>query len=161
VSNAVPASIVVAGGLIAAGLFFGLRASRPELPAPTPERPSVQETPVGPSPVSPAVHPPRSTTPAVDVDATAIAAATAAVEAAHAAWTASCWDTADTTTLKAGSYVAVLGFGANGKAIVAGVTEIREGSDFDVARCLRTLVPAITIPAPGKPVSVEIPFEIP
>lgn len=86
---------------------------------------------------------------------------TAVVVQAHSRWKSACWDSADPATRKPGRYIASLAFDATGRLIISGVGEIRESSDPAIAQCLRRQVNTFTIPAPGHPVSYDVPFQMP
>lgn len=86
---------------------------------------------------------------------------TAEVEKAKPRWKAACWDTADPVTRKPGRYTAGLAFDAAGRLTISGVGEVRENSDPAVAQCMRVQVNEFKIPAPGRPLVFDIPFEMP
>jgi hypothetical protein len=85
---------------------------------------------------------------------------TAAILGAHAQWKVACWDT-DPTKHTAGRYTAAVAFDASGKLTILGIGEVRDASDPAVAQCMRQQVMALTIPAPGHPVSYDVPFQMP
>jgi hypothetical protein len=72
-----------------------------------------------------------------------------------------CWGSADPATRKPGRYTATLAFDATGKLVIFGIGELRGESDLAVAQCLRKQGGAFTIPAPGLPVTFEVPFQMP
>ncbi len=55
----------------------------------------------------------------------------------------------------------VLGFDAAGRLAASGIVEDRESYRSDVALCLRGIDLVFTIPAPGLPLQVEVPFTLP
>ncbi len=145
-----PLSIVVAGALLAAGIYFGLRSMRPP--------PATVSTLAGagvPRP-SPAAH-----DAVAEREVIAVRAGTEAVHQALPRWRSECWDTADPSTRKPGRYVAAVAFGTDGATVVAGITEDRGGSDPTVAQCLRQRVHLLRIPPPPHPISLEVPFALP
>lgn len=147
--NSLPVAVVLGSSIIAAALFFGLRTPAPPVPA----------SPIVASPPDAAVKSERAL-PAKPQSATyeqSLAAATAAVASARVQWRAGCWDAAH----KAGRYVAVLGFGRDGKLVASGITEDREQSDPAVAQCLRQKVTSISIPPLQDAAVFEIPFALP
>lgn len=147
--HAVPLAILLGSIVIAAGLFFGLR------PQPTPVAPTSAPPPIpSASPTAPPPTPQR-TDPQVQSDVVA------AITSARPAWIAACWDTADPAQRKAGRYIAATAFDASGKLVVWGISELRNESDPAIAQCLRRYVNTLRIPAPGHPVSVEVPFALP
>ncbi len=145
---AVPAAIVVAGGLIAGGVYFGLRSSRPALPSPPASEAALQSPP----------------TPPVEVSrAQVLADATAALEAQRTRVVADCWQPAakaqgEPATMQ---LVYTFTFNAQGQQLARGVSVDRATGRPDVATCLSTAVHPLTIPAPGAPVSVDVPFRLP
>jgi hypothetical protein len=150
VKSLLPLSIVVAGALVATGIYLGLRSMRPSsapIPAPT------SEGEAGPSPAAQDATSVRH--------ALALRAATEAVDQALPQWRFECWDTAAPSTRRPGRYVAALAFGPDGATVVAGITEDRGGSDPNVAQCLRQRVHLLRIPPPRQSISLEVPFALP
>jgi len=137
--------------IIALGLYFGLRTHPVEVapqlsaPAPVPE-------PVVPTP------PPA---PPAPTEAQTAASVTDAVVRVYPSWKAACWDSADPATRKPGRYSATLAFDATGKLVIFGIGEVRGESDLAVAQCLRKQGATFAIPAPGRPVTFEVPFRLP
>jgi hypothetical protein len=153
-----PTSILLASVIVALGLYFGLRTPTAGVTPPpaTADPAAAARSPLRePATAAPPQPPPVPTANETDVHVTAV------VASAHARWKAACWDTADPATRKAGRYVAALAFDASGKLTVSGVGEERDASDSSVAQCLRQQVNTFTIPAPGHPVSYDVPFTMP
>lgn len=145
-----PLSIVVAGALVAAGIYFGLRSMRPQsapIPAPT-----------GDGEVRPS---PAAQDASSEGHALALRAGTEAVHQALPRWRSECWDTAEPSTRRPGRYVAAVAFALDGATVVAGITEDRGGSDPNVAQCLRQRVHLLRIPPPRQSISLEVPFALP
>lgn len=151
-----PLSILLASVVIALGLYFGLRAPTPVPTAAPPAGPAAQ-------PAATSSTPPQGKAVApLPPSAEQLQAHVAAlVEGAKPRWKAACWDTADPTKRKPGRYVAGLAFDAAGRVTVSGVSEVRDASDPEVAQCMRQQVNEFQIPAPGRYVVFEIPFEMP
>lgn len=163
----VPLSILGAGALVGAGLYFGL-AARPIVlsPPPTPEPPSasvapalppsnpapVQATPPPePPPATPGPLPPEVVTKATDD-------ATRALERSKKQLVETCWKpaVAETPEPKTARFIFNLSFDAQGKESARGVTELRGESRADVGQCLRASTGGLEIPAPGAVVAVSI-----
>jgi len=146
-----PVSILLASVIVALGLYFGLRTPPVDV-APQPNAPaSVPEPAVMPQPAAPPA--PTEAQTAADV--------TDAVVREYPSWKVACWDSADPATRKPGRYAATLAFDATGKLVIFGINEDREMSDPNVAQCLRRQSNLFTIPAPGRPVTFDVPFQLP
>lgn len=130
-------TILLASAILALGLYFGLR--RPETPAPAPE------------PTAPSLP--------AETEITSRVHELVAHELPR--WKAACWDALDPAARAPGRYAATLGFDAGGKLVIFGILEFRGESDMDVATCLRRQEHAFAIPAPGRPLTYEVPFAIP
>lgn len=143
-------TILLASAIIALGLYFGLRrppvevAPQPGAPAPTP----APTTPQPPAPQAP-------------TEAQITAHVNDLVARVLPSWKAACWDSVDPATRKPGRYFATLAFDATGKLVIFGITEIRGESDRLVAECLRKQEHPFSVPAPGQPLSYDVPFPIP
>jgi hypothetical protein len=153
----IPSSILIGSVIIALGLYFGLRTPTAGVATP----PATADPAGGPRPpqASPAAAPAQP--PTFPTEDEMAAHVKAAVVGAHAAWKAACWDTADPATRKPGRYIAALAFDASGRLTISGISELRDASDSGVAQCLRLQVNAFTMPAPGHPVSFDVPFAMP
>lgn len=176
----VPISILLGCGMIAAGLYFGLRSQAPAGPSPaaslaasgaptsdakppiaTSSAPPVLVPP--PGPIAPgALLPP--TAPA-EVQAAAERAANEAVLAEKKkTYLPKCWEPA----LKKAPQPAVakykldMMFDPQGKQIGLGLQEDRAAVRTDVANCIRDLGLGLQLsPPPGVPVHVLVPLEFP
>lgn len=147
-----PVSILLASVIVALGLYFGLRTA-PTGVAP----PAAASSPAQlPNPVAIVPPPPPAPT-----EAQTAASVTDVVVRVHPQWKVACWDSADPATRKPGRYTATLAFDATGKLVIFGIGELRGESDLAVAQCLRTQGGTFTIPAPGRPVTYEVPFQMP
>lgn len=171
--NLVPLSILGAGALVGAGLFFGLR----ERPVLHPDAPSASgshtATPILVPPASPTlkvpvVAPPEPApggpgpvSPGVVTKATEDA--TKALEKAKTQLTESCWKPALAASPepKSARYLFNLSFDAQGHELARGVTELRDASRADVGQCLRAQPLGLEIPAPGAIIAVSIAVEFP
>jgi hypothetical protein len=144
-SQAVPVAIVVAGALIGGGLFFGLRASRPEIPTTA----TSQSPPPPPAPVASRDK--------------VLADVNAALEEQRARVVADCWQPAvkvkpEPPTMQV---VYTYTFTAQGMQMARGIGVDRATSRPDVVTCLSTAVHPLTIPPPGAPVTVDVTFRLP
>jgi hypothetical protein len=148
-SLATPISILIAGALIAAGLYFGLRGRAGSGTAPAPR---AAETAASTAP----------TAPPVAVEGVARQAAQALAEA-RAGLAASCW--APAARVKANPPLAKwtfdFTFAADGTQLGRGVSEDRATSRPEVTACVLARLPPLRIPAPGASVRVNVPFELP
>ncbi len=163
-------SILIAGALVGAGLFFGLRSSQP---AP------VQPPPAVPPPVATSPAPPGSVSPTPAPQPTSEAAAPApsssakpevvradakkALDAQRATLVKACFEPSlakkkDPPKMKLGLNFT---FDAQGKQITRGISEDRETARADVLACLSEKLEPITVPPPGANTYVEIPWELP
>jgi hypothetical protein len=151
-----PVSILLASVIVALGLYFGLRTPTPGVAPPVAASGSAQ----APSPVA-ITPPPSPSPPPAPTEAQTAASVTDLIVRAHPRWKAACWDAADPATRKPGRYSATLAFDATGKLVIFGISEEREASDLAIAQCLRQQASAFTIPAPGRPVTLDVPFRMP
>jgi hypothetical protein len=152
-SASIPVAIVVAGGFIGGGLFFGLRASRPAPPVP-----SVNATASGAS--SAGVPEPTAEPSSA---AKVLADATAALEAQRPRIVVECWQASAKRQPEPGimHVVYTFSFNAQGQQLARGISVDRATGRPDVTSCLSTAVHPVTIPPPGAPVSVDVPFTLP
>lgn len=147
-----PSSILLTGAIVALGLYFGLRGQAPQ---------SAPATPSAAQPTEP-MKSDASTLPKPPSDAQILGEATALVMGARPRWKTACWDPADPATRKPGRYISALAFDATGKLTVSGVSELRDVGDGNVAHCIRQQVnDDFRISAPGRTVTLEVPFEMP
>lgn len=156
-------AIVLAGALIAAGLFFGLRGrdsaspSAPVSTTPTSIGPLVTAPPsatqeIAPKAAAPPDLPPQpqgQLTPAAQ--AAAQVAAQKALDAHRAEIIDKCLKPSvaknpDPPQVK---YTFDLVFGPDGKQIARGLIEHREALRGDVGVCINTTLPSLQIPPPG------------
>lgn len=164
------ASVLLAGVLIAAGLFFGLRGREPA-PSPTLPKESlvsssganiVHTTPPSQAPAPPLIPPLQ---PAAEVDRAAIvAAATKELERHRAEVVKKCVKPAlekqpEPKHIKLSINIT---FDAQGQQIMRGALEDRETMREGVSMCAMGLVPPLKLPmAPGASVGIEIPWVLP
>jgi len=180
--RAIPAAIVAAAVIIAAGLYFGLRArggadAAPATSAealatsPSQKRTSVANTatpPAVPTGVDKAVAPPPMMPFEVPIPATHdknADLARAALERMRGDFVRKCWAPAAAKTPEPAhaSFTFNLAFDAQGKERARGIGEVAFGADArtDVGNCLRGLASPIEIEAPGRAVSVSVTMELP
>jgi len=151
-----PISILVGSGIIAAGLFFGLRA-----------RPSATVTATATldrGSATPAPTPPPAPSSDPSIVKKAVADIAAAIQAEKVkTFVPKCWTplVAKQPQPATSRLVISTSFNAEGKEVIRGVSEERGKSRADVAGCVRDLPIGLTIPAPGVIVNAEIPVEFP
>lgn len=147
-------AILLAGVLIAASVFLGLRSMAPAPPA-EPTQPAVTASPPEPTPVVQA--PPVSSPELVKQQASeALAyqrsrlrdrcyrpAALAAKAELPAAW------------------IVNVTFDGQGQQIARGLQEQRGTSTPELTRCIGYQIQAMRVPAPGRTIMVEIPLSFP
>jgi hypothetical protein len=132
----IPAAILAAGAMIAAGLYFGLQS-----------RGRGDFSPAAPSAQSPD-QPPAIATPA----ATVKQQAASLLEAQHAEMAAKCWPA--NTNLNPMRYVFNFTFAPDGSQISRGVSEASRHPEnpqaaVQVTRCLQNSLPSLKIAPPG------------
>ena len=149
----VPVAIVVAGALVGAGLFFGLRGR-----ASTPTTTAAPSTSVAAAPTASPSSPPND-----DRLRRVREQAWVALQTHRASLTATCWTPyVATGGEKQATYVLDLSFDAAGTETARAVEETSaEFSRHDVAECLRATEDPITIPAPGSDVTVGVELVFP
>jgi len=172
-----PVAILIAGVLVAAGLFFGLRgrdAGPPASPgADSTERPQ-RAAGAGPTPApdqtaggAVAAQPSRPPTPAATaVTADRNAATTAALkdlERHRAAIVDKCVKpslakTPEPPTVK---LVFNVTFNEQGQQIARGISEDRATSRYEVTQCVTDALPPLQVPAQGASVMVDLPWTLP
>ncbi len=175
----VPISILLGCGMIAAGLYFGLRSQPP--PGPSPDaspaatgaatsgvRPTVLTAP--PHPVTPPPGPAVAGAPVLpavpaEVQAAAERAANEAVLAEKKkTYVPKCWEPALAKAPQpaVAKYKLDMMFDPQGKQIGLGLQEDRSALRTDVANCIRDQGLTLQIsPPPGVHVHVLVPLELP
>lgn len=143
-------TILLSSVIIALGLYFGLRTPPVDV-APQPSTPAAAPAPVTPQPPAPQAPTEAQTTAHVND----------LVARVLPSWKAACWDSLEPGARKPGRYTATLAFDATGKLVIFGITEIRGESDMAVAECLRKQEHAFSVPAPGRPLTFDVPFQMP
>ncbi|MEZ4312399.1 MAG: hypothetical protein R3F14_30585 [Polyangiaceae bacterium] len=157
-------SILIAGVLIAGGLYFGLRSRvRP--------RPRVRAPAAQPPRHSPRVQPRRRDAPALSAasprcakaDRAAAQACVAKIFEEHRAEIAKkCVEPAHDPIPPRVKLTFNITFGPDGKQITRGVAEDRETSREGVSMCVMDALPQqLVIPAQGTSVYIEIPWVLP
>jgi hypothetical protein len=155
-------AILIAGALIAAGLFFGLRGREP----PPASGPAVSVPGSGTLVSSPAPTPPPAPpapSAAAPDRAIVMAAAMKELERHRAAVVEKCVKPAlaqrpSPPQIKLGFDVT---FDPQGKQIARGVSEDRETRREGVSTCAMETLPELQVPAPGAHVRVELPWTLP
>jgi hypothetical protein len=164
-------AILIAGALIAAGLFFGLRGREAPPPAPAPVVTSAPPPPalepshpvvgvtVQPVPVP---TPPPAAAGALDQAAVA-AAAMKDLEKYRAAVVKKCVEPAlakkpNPPKIKLDFNVS---FDPQGRQVMRGVSEDRETMREGVSTCAQDAIPPLSVPPPGAGIQVNLPWTLP
>jgi hypothetical protein len=162
-------AILIAGALMAGGLFFGLRGSRPAEPAAPLQSTALATNPAAPpAPTAlpshalptPQLGPPSSAPPAPTASTkpeVVAADARKEIEKQRAALVKACFEPG----AKKVKITLNFTFGADGKQITRGVSEDRETGREGGGRCVSDKLEPITVPPPGANTYVEIPWELP
>lgn len=146
-SAPIVAAILAGSALIAAALYFGLRARAVEPHAAAEPTPAPREQPADPTALA----------------ARAQANAARALDAIRPRLLAECWApsraaAADPPRVR---YLLDVTFDAGGKQIALGVVEERGLARADVAKCLRRQPLDLRIDPPGSSVRVQLALELP
>lgn len=163
-------SILLAGALIAAGLYFGLRGR--EVPSPPPSASSAAATvassaqaqaPAASSVATAPVAPAPSSAPAPDLDKVKVAALKD-LERHRQAITKQCLTEVPAAQPDPPGGIKVqfnVTFDAEGRQIGRGISEDREHTRPGVGACLSRVLPALSVPPPGQTVQVFLDLSIP
>ena len=148
-----PVAILVGSCIVGLGLYFGLAHRAAPVPSPP--------VPVPPA-ASTAAPPATSEAPVTQVDEVRKQVA-AAMAAKKPTIVERCWKPAlaKQAEPKQGSWTFNFSFDASGKQLMRGVVEDRQRLRHDVTACIGDVLGILTIPPPGGPVFVEVPFELP
>jgi hypothetical protein len=151
------AAIVIGGGFIGLGLYFGLRRESPPAapPASTSGAPVTSSFPSGATSAGLDAPPPKTD---------ARAAAHLALEKLKPTFTQKCWTPAIQQTSEPGTstYTMQVSFDESGREVGRGISELRDQpSRSDVAQCLRQLPLSLKIPATGAAFSTELKLSFP
>lgn len=158
-----PIAIVIAGAMVSAGLYFGLRARGPEVVPQAPSSPSQSAAATaatqGTAPEAPAPPPPAPRPDEKKVARDAIAA----LEAQRAALGKACWEpfAREKPSPPHIDYVVDVTFDLAGKQVMRGLSEDRKTARADVTACVSGRLAPLQVPPPGAVVRVEIPFRLP
>lgn len=164
-------AVLLAGALIAAAVFFGLRSREPAPPAPAP-RPSAvsdldQILDPPPAPPRPSAAPPSTPPPAETMApdrAAVLAAARKELERHRTAVVEACVKPAlekqpQPPTIKLTFNIT---FDAQGKQVMRGVVEDRATMREGVSMCAMQAIPVLALPMQlAAPISVEVPWVLP
>lgn len=162
------AQAILAGAcVIALALYFGLRAQAPGS-APNVE-PSDTEATITAPPAAKAADPSArevpdtAAAPTPDPVPAAIAATLAELERQRPRLIKTCWAPALARAAEPASsrYKLNVTYNAAGEQIAFGMSEVRGYSRPAVTKCLGGAMTALSIPAPGEPVRVELRFSLP
>lgn len=152
-STAIVLGLGLAGVLIGAGLYLGLRHR-----APGQQTPSVR--PAAPAGAATSTVP-ESRRPAATAKDVAKQAA-AALEPHRRALVQACWpEKGGGQRAGQARYVWNFTFDASGKQITRGISEDRSNPHLGTASCLSQKLPPIQVPPPGRVIHVEVPFQLP
>jgi hypothetical protein len=166
-----PASILVGSGIIALGLYFGLRARAPTAISPgaaSPPSRSAEPSASDAPPSSESAAPPKradAPAPPASVRPRSVAEADAAkaIESLRQTIKTRCFEPHknDPGAPKSVKLNYSGGFDAQGVEVARGLSDTRGAYFAPVSKCARELPMDLKIPAPGVSISVEIPFEVP
>jgi hypothetical protein len=145
----IPAAILVAGVLIGAGLYLGLRHGASSSSSPPP----------GPAPVTPVV-PPRSPG---ELQVRVTEQVRQALEQKRSTFVERCWSPSAQKSPEPASarYSFNITVDAQGKEIARGISEDRAAFRADVGQCLRGLGDKVAVSPPGATVQVTVPLTLP
>jgi hypothetical protein len=169
-SNSLPISlaIVVGCSLIAAAIVVTLGKAPAATPAPAAVAPAAPPTaPVRAEPlVSQAAAATGMLPPLPPVAASVLARGTEtaarALERLRPQFVSTCWTSPTEQEPQQIVLAFSLSFSPEGRLIGWGISEARDAARMAVANCIREQkLDAIAIPAPGAPLSVEVPFTLP
>lgn len=162
-----PASILLAGAMIGAGLFFGLRGRPIENPkssillseAPTPKTPSIPD----PSPPEPTPTPPPAALDPSDLQAKVQKQAIEALDKHRARIIADCWNPSvkKAPNPTSSNFTFRFLFNPKGHVDTSGVADPAAESRHDVSQCIRDLKLPITITPPGSEIAVQVQLTLP
>jgi hypothetical protein len=155
-----PVAILIGGASIAVALFFGLRSREP---APVLRASSTPPTDGRGSP-PPQASIPASRAPSRSLDEAAVESAVAAqLDTQRNAMNRLCVAPSMAKKEKPPKVALVLNiaFDANGKQAARGFIEDRETSRADVTQCLQTNLPALSVPPPGRVITIQVPWTLP
>ncbi len=161
-------SVLAAGAMIGAGLYFGLRAQSPAVPTTTPtsspvssSSPTVEVTAI---PASPSAPPQTSASPSPATPRDGVAnEVRAALDPLRPALVKECWAPSAAKDAEPAS----LGFdyriaiGPQGNVVAHSVNDVAAASRADVARCLRDRKLDLKVPPPGSSVVVTGTLKLP
>jgi len=177
-------AILLGSGMIALGLFFGLRGREDTPPPPPAQAPASVDAPPPPpardpapsmerrarsaQPTQPARPAPTAqTAPAAPPEGAArdevTRQAAQALEARRRHLVDRCWkpSLAKSRDPPSVRYVFNITFDAEGRQLARGLAEDRAAARPDVTTCLGAELTPLAIPAPGAVVQVEVPFSLP
>lgn len=148
-STQIASAIIIAGALIAAGLYFGLREMRPSAASPAPAPSTPREEPVAQRPV---------TTPAQ-----APFLVDALLNMHRPRLREQCFEPSRRKNAEPpeSRFTLQFTFNAEGQEIGRGILEERGTSRPDVTECLTRELPQLRIPPAGLPVRVDADFQLP
>lgn len=154
-----PAAIVIAGGMIAVAVFFGLRGQRREA-GPAPEVIAVAASARAPVESPAAARVPAPARVPADVVVQQIAAQLATQKPAMVE---KCWKPNATATPppRPARYTFEFTIGAGGEQLGRGVREDRGTGSAEITRCVLGLITPVTIAPPGTSTTVDVPFALP
>lgn len=158
-----PASIIIGGALMGVGLYFGLKSSdaapqtanSPATAAPTAEKLSPQSSPPASQPAAPGES--------SDARKRIEAEVAKAIAALKPEWRKKCWAPAVKTTPEPSTsqYTLNLSFNPDGSLVASSWNEIRGASRTDVVQCLRYEPLLLKVTAPGVPIGLDMPVDLP
>lgn len=164
----IPLSIVIASVIVATGLYLGLQ--RPPAPAaalpPAASQPTPPTAPITAPTTSPTTSPPARPVPpplTPEVQARAIANASAALEVMRPELRRRCWTPSVARRPEPARLplTFTMSFTPQGQLVVLAISDDPKIVRNDVSTCLRSIAIPIKIPAPGHALQLEVPFVLP
>jgi hypothetical protein len=157
----VPGAIVVAGALVAIGLYSGLRERT--APATAPSAMDTAVSPTLPQSTDPPATLPSTAGVAADADARVLQEARSKLEATRSVLVERCWKPAiarEPNPPKA-VFTYNLSFNEAGSEVIRSISEPRGRSRTDVGTCLREQGDKISVSPPGRIVNIKLDLSLP
>jgi hypothetical protein len=134
-NHSIAAAIVIAGAMIAAAIYLGLRTTQPAPAPPTP----------------------RPAPPALSLDEVT-REAIAALAYHRPELVSRCYPPGERTPT---SFMLNVTFDAQGSQLALGIEELPGTSTTAISNCIANHLPTLTVPPPGRQTRVEIPLQLP
>lgn len=153
----IPLSIIVAGTLIGAGLYFGLRATNPNNAA---DMHIIAPQALAETKISTQLAPIAALQEQVKRQATAL------LEEQRAGISSRCWPKGpDAEAIKPLRYMLNFTFAADGSQITRGAATrdrpVNPGLAADITKCVEDVLTPVSVSPPGANIYIETPFQLP